>query len=575
MKLGLSSFAVVRVGPVLGVLVSTALAVLLVPRIIPLGAVYNDWQAGLVTSALLFAMGVTLWANRLIQPVVDVPSDDPQRRQLAHDFPFRLTRIFVVGATGAGLLTVLLTWSLGLSGAVVAGVITYVLLMLPVVGIYLYARRALRSHVAGPPGSSRVHGIRQPIAVRLTFAVQIPIVVCCVGIVVIAQSNARDYGKALEDYHRESYTILFERTLRALPTDADRSALLKMVNLPKGLLVDSTGQPTYVPVGEAYTLPMGERLPPYILLAMIILLSAALGPVLARELTTDLSHVRGVLEGLKARGVPRVESNQVVAFQETAEVVNALDRTLRGFATRQDALAQAAADRRAAEHAKSRFLAHLSHELKSPLNSILGFSEVLLTELDGPLTERQAERTSIIWRSGESLLRFILVLLDSARYEAPESLTSPPRAQSIHDVDSVVAAINAQMRPDPCQKLIQTIQLSADGDLTVRDPEHLARAILLAAGLLFDALDGGEVSISLTTDGADLVLQARVVSADGDDVDRAALIRSIERASEPDALGRVSVTLALLEHIVGQQSGSFKVEIDQWPVFILRVPVNA
>jgi two-component system sensor histidine kinase/response regulator len=80
---------------------------------------------------------------------------------------------------------------------------------------------------------------------------------------------------------------------------------------------------------------------------------------------------------------------------------------------------QAALERaRLADQRKSEFLASISHELRTPLNAIIGFSTVLLDELDGPLLPEQREDIERIYRNGCALLHLINGLLDLARIEA-------------------------------------------------------------------------------------------------------------------------------------------------------------
>lgn len=73
----------------------------------------------------------------------------------------------------------------------------------------------------------------------------------------------------------------------------------------------------------------------------------------------------------------------------------------------------------AANHAKSEFLANMSHELRTPLNAINGFSEIMATELFGPLgNPRYKEYSQDILQSGQHLLSLINDILDMSKIEA-------------------------------------------------------------------------------------------------------------------------------------------------------------
>jgi signal transduction histidine kinase/CheY-like chemotaxis protein len=70
----------------------------------------------------------------------------------------------------------------------------------------------------------------------------------------------------------------------------------------------------------------------------------------------------------------------------------------------------------AANQAKSTFLANMSHELRSPLNAILGFSQLMMRSQTLPL--EHVENAGIITRSGEHLLTLINQVLDLSKIEA-------------------------------------------------------------------------------------------------------------------------------------------------------------
>lgn len=72
----------------------------------------------------------------------------------------------------------------------------------------------------------------------------------------------------------------------------------------------------------------------------------------------------------------------------------------------------------AANHAKTRFIANVSHELRSPLTAIIGFSNILQDGQHGSLNEKQKEYIDAIHQSGKHLLSLINDILDISKLEA-------------------------------------------------------------------------------------------------------------------------------------------------------------
>lgn len=71
-----------------------------------------------------------------------------------------------------------------------------------------------------------------------------------------------------------------------------------------------------------------------------------------------------------------------------------------------------------AERQRARFLGALGHELRNPLNSVTGFSDMLLGGVDGPLNAEQERSVRTIRSSAERLLRLVSTVVDQAKLEA-------------------------------------------------------------------------------------------------------------------------------------------------------------
>ncbi|TVQ17885.1 MAG: hybrid sensor histidine kinase/response regulator [Leptolyngbya sp. DLM2.Bin15] len=75
-----------------------------------------------------------------------------------------------------------------------------------------------------------------------------------------------------------------------------------------------------------------------------------------------------------------------------------------------------------ANRAKSAFIANMSHELRSPLNAIIGFSQLMMRADTMP--KAQLEHAGIIYRSGDYLLTLINNILDLSKIEADKVILS-------------------------------------------------------------------------------------------------------------------------------------------------------
>src|SRR5262249_17947924 len=103
---------------------------------------------------------------------------------------------------------------------------------------------------------------------------------------------------------------------------------------------------------------------------------------------------------------------------DLAQLNHELEDTNRGVVALYAELDERANHLRRADEMKTRFLSNMSHEFRTPLNSILSLSRLLLDRLDGDLTQEQEKQVFYIRRSAESLSEIVNDLLDLAKVEA-------------------------------------------------------------------------------------------------------------------------------------------------------------
>jgi PAS domain S-box-containing protein len=93
---------------------------------------------------------------------------------------------------------------------------------------------------------------------------------------------------------------------------------------------------------------------------------------------------------------------------------------------------------------RTRFLANISHEFRTPLNAVIGFAELMLMETQGPLGERYRDYTRTIKSSGEFLLSLIVDILDMAKIEAGKMTVTSEAVDIGAAAQAVVSMLSLQ-----------------------------------------------------------------------------------------------------------------------------------
>lgn len=141
-------------------------------------------------------------------------------------------------------------------------------------------------------------------------------------------------------------------------------------------------------------------------------------------------------------GVPLPDGMMLMTYFDVSDS-NRVERALR---ERNEALEES-------DRLKSEFVANVSYELRTPLNTIIGFAEVLNGDMFGPLNERQSEYIGGILEASEALLELINDILDLATIEA--GYMTLDRGQfDIHTMIAGVFALNRERARGKEQKLV-------------------------------------------------------------------------------------------------------------------------
>ena len=217
----------------------------------------------------------------------------------------------------------------------------------------------------------------------------------------------------------------------------------------------------------------------------------------------------------------------------------------------------------AANQAKSDFLANVSHEVRTPLNGIVGMTGLLL---DSRLDAEQRDHAETVRSCADTLLQLINDLLDFAKIEAGRL-----EMEAIPFDPLVVAKETVALHADRATSKGVELRLVAGAGLPrdlVGDPGRLRQVLTNLIGNAVKFTERGEVSVELSAahgaDDGEVVLHGAVRDS-GIGMDAATVERLFQPFTQADAsttrrFGGTGLGLSICRRLCGLMGGSISVE---------------
>src|SRR5262245_40852 len=232
---------------------------------------------------------------------------------------------------------------------------------------------------------------------------------------------------------------------------------------------------------------------------------------------------------------------------------------------------------RRADEMKSRFLSNMSHEFRTPLNSIMALTKLLLSHSDGDLTEEQEKQVSFIRKGSETLLEMVGDLLDLAKIEAGKVEVRP----SEFTVENLFGALRGLFRPMLANKAVDLIFEEPGGIPSLRTDEGKVTQILrnyISNALKFT--ERGEVRVrgTLAAEGDDVTFYVSDTGVGIAAADRARIFEEFTQVENPlqrHAKG-TGLGLPLCRRLGGLLGGDVAVEseLGVGSTFSVTIPVR-
>jgi signal transduction histidine kinase len=185
----------------------------------------------------------------------------------------------------------------------------------------------------------------------------------------------------------------------------------------------------------------------------------------------------------------------------------------------------------------------MGHDLRSPLTAIIGFSDLLLLELPGPLNEAQRQQLTEIRSAGGTMLRLMDGLIELARLEA--GAVEVQRETTV--LGPFLDELRSTFTPQAEERgLTLDVDLS-EPDRCLTDPRVLGRILghLIANGLAFTEAGGVTVRVRAGTEPGRVDIAVVDTGAGISEHDRTMLFQPFDRADSTNDPPRTGIGLGL------------------------------
>ncbi len=252
---------------------------------------------------------------------------------------------------------------------------------------------------------------------------------------------------------------------------------------------------------------------------------------------------------LEYRSVPLPDGAVLNSFTDVTDS----DRVEQALRDRNDALL-------AADQLKLDFLANVSYQLRTPLNAMIGFTEILTNRYFGELNDRQAEYVDGVLQAGRRLEALIDAILDLSSIEAGylrldiDTIDIP---KMIEDVRAITAEWAQR------ERIELTIDCQKDVGRIIGDERRVKQVLLnLLANAIKFTPPGGWIELAAESRGDHVLL---IVSDNGVGIpeeDRERVFAPFERARRSHPRSGAGVGLALVKRFVTMHGGTVELLSD-------------
>jgi signal transduction histidine kinase len=308
------------------------------------------------------------------------------------------------------------------------------------------------------------------------------------------------------------------------------------------------------------------------LTAMLVVVAAAVAFAVTQDANKDVDFVaRRVGAMVHVRSEPTGEVVPVRTIDEVGALTVAFNALVSRFAAAQASYEKDLERVRAADRDRAAFLAAVSHELRSPLNAILGFADILMAEVDGPLTPEAREEVEQIRGSGKHLLDLINDILEFSALESGQLKLSRTCVDLGTLASEVVREAQGLVGGRPVR-----VRLEEEGGVRAHaDPRRVRQVLTNLIGNAIKFTLDGEVLVQVHRDGRWARVSVRDTGPGISPQERPLIFQEYKQTKEERSKRRgTGLGLAIARRLVLMHGGRIVVEstVGEGSMFAVLLP---
>jgi signal transduction histidine kinase/CheY-like chemotaxis protein len=260
--------------------------------------------------------------------------------------------------------------------------------------------------------------------------------------------------------------------------------------------------------------------------------------------------------------------------EDLTAIVRELRETLEAKVAERTAALQAAnTELLKNSRAKSEFMARVSHDLRQPLNAVVGFTDLILLQDGEPLSSSQRRYLGHVVTAAQQIVRLTSDLLDLSRLEAGRLEIRPEPC----DVALLLQEMLAHFRTQPqAGRVSLTLEIASPLGKLMVDQARLQQILYnLVSNAFKFTPDGGLITVTARQIGPMIELSVRDTGVGVPLDDQRRIFEAYEQAGTTDIRQNgVGLGLAIAKRLVELHGGHISVESapSQGSTFVVRLP---